>query len=245
MKIQQLRSNLTDDTVELFLNVVGQVFLVAGLLGLNVLLLLVLHSLWLSRGPRDNLGGRGHHCGDLGLLLLLRAGLTIVEGDLLPSLDVPPGKHCQLGHVGVEVVDEDAVDVKVGVTAVVDEMRQISIESCVHGVDVLLAEIEVQIKEICSALGIVFLPSFHGHVAGGDLPDVLHHKGASLDVLHGIDSLATAVVSPEDDQLVFPPFLDDTVGAVLITGTPLVTLVQRGVNLGRTKCQHQILIIMP
>ena len=157
---------------------------------------------------------------------------------MFPSLDVSLGEHCQLRHVGVEVVDEDTVDVKVWVTAVVDEMRQISIESGVHGVDVLFTRIEIQIEEIGSTLGVVFLASFLSHVTSDDLANILHDKGSSLDVLHGLDPPATAVVGPEDGQLVFSALLHHSVSAVLVTGTPLVTLVQRGPNLSQTNVNN-------
>lgn len=113
----------------------------------------------------------------------------------------------------------------------VDEVREVSIEGGINCVDVLLAQIEVQIKQVGSTLGVVLSSPLLSHVAGDDLPDILHHEGARLDVLHGLDSPPTAVVRPEDGQLMFPAFLDQPVGAVEVTGAPLVTLVQRRTNL--------------
>ena len=81
-------------------------------------------------------------------------GLTVVEGDLFPTLDITLGEHGELGHVGVEIIDEDTEDVEVRITAVVNKVREISKVGGIHSVDVLLAEIEVQIKEVGSPLGV-------------------------------------------------------------------------------------------
>ena len=163
-----------------------------------------------------------HHC-----LLLLPHSPTVVEGNLFSPFNVPLCKHGKLRHVDVEVVDVHAECVEVWITAVVNEVGEISKESGVDRVDVLLHGIEVQVKEIGPAFCVVLLSPLLSLVAGDDFPDVVHHEGASLDVLHGLHSPAAAVVGPEDGQLVLPSLLHQPVGAALVTGTFLVALEQR------------------
>ena len=172
-----------------------------------------------------------HHC----LLLLplltrlaVRGGrLTVVEGNLFSPFNVSLCKHGKLRHVDVEVVDVHAEYVEVWITAVVNEAGEVSKESGVDRVDGLLHGIEVQVKEIGPALCVILPSPLLSLVAGDDFPDVVHHEGASLDVLHGLHSPAAAVVGPEDGQLVLPSLLHQSVGAALVTGTFLVALEQR------------------
>ena len=49
--------------------------------------------------PRDRFGQSGHHWGHLGLGLLLRVGLTVVERELFPTLDVFSDEHSHFSRL--------------------------------------------------------------------------------------------------------------------------------------------------
>lgn len=51
------------------------------------------------------------------LAVRVPCGLTIVEGDLFASLDLPLGKQAEAGHVGVQAVHVHVEYVQVGITA--------------------------------------------------------------------------------------------------------------------------------
>ena len=51
------------------------------------------------------------------LAICVSRGLAIVEGDLLPSLDLPLSEQAKARHVGVQAVHIHVEDVKVGVAA--------------------------------------------------------------------------------------------------------------------------------
>ena len=51
------------------------------------------------------------------LAVCVPCGLTIVEGDLFASLDLPLGEEAKAGHVGVQTVHVHVEYVQVGITA--------------------------------------------------------------------------------------------------------------------------------
>ena len=51
------------------------------------------------------------------LAVRVSCGLSIVEGDLLPPLDLPLGEQAETRHVGVQAVHVHVEDVQVGITA--------------------------------------------------------------------------------------------------------------------------------
>ena len=103
------------------------------------------------------------------LAVCVSRGLAIVEGDLLPSLDLPLSEQAQARHVGVQAVHIHVEDVKVGVAAgrftmlrekivlkrlgpipVVDEAADVAIEGSITCVRVLILTVEVEVEEIGS-----------------------------------------------------------------------------------------------
>ena len=103
------------------------------------------------------------------LAVCVSRGLAIVEGDLLPSLDLSLGEQAQAGHVGVQAVHIHVEDVKVGVAAgrftmlrekivlkrlgpipVVDEAADVAIEGSITCVRVLILTVEVKVEKIGS-----------------------------------------------------------------------------------------------
>ena len=158
--------------------------------------------------------------------------LAIVKGELFPLLDLPLGKHGQLGHVGVQVVDEHAVDAQIGVAAMVDKVRKIAVEGSINCVNrFIFPGIKVEVEQVRPSLGIVLLAPLLRLLVGDHLPHVLHHEGPGGDPLHGLDSPPTPVVCPKDRQFVFPTFLDNSVDAIRGTGASLVTFIDRTPNL--------------
>ena len=55
---------------------------------------------------------------DCVLAVRVPRGLAIVEGDLLPLLDLPLGEQAEARHVGVQAVHVHVEDVQVRITAV-------------------------------------------------------------------------------------------------------------------------------
>ena len=47
----------------------------------------------------------------------------------------------------------------------IDEVTGVAVESSVHGVGVLVAHVEVQVKEVGSSLGVILLTSLLGFFA--------------------------------------------------------------------------------
>ena len=103
------------------------------------------------------------------LAVCVSRGLAIVEGDLLPSLDLPLGEQAKAGHVGIQAVHIHVEDVQVGVAAgrftilsekklwndlcpipVVDEAADVAIEGSITCVRVLILTVEVKVEEIGS-----------------------------------------------------------------------------------------------
>ena len=103
------------------------------------------------------------------LAVCVSRGLAIVEGDLLPSLDLPLSEQAQARHVGVQAVHVHIEDVKVGVAAgrftmlsekivlkrlgpipVVDEAADVAIEGSITCVRVLILTVEVKVEKIGS-----------------------------------------------------------------------------------------------
>ena len=103
------------------------------------------------------------------LAVCVSRGLAIVEGDLLPSLDLPLGEQAKAGHVGIQAVHIHVEDVQVGVAAgrftilsekklwndlcpipVVDEAADVAIEGSITCVRVLILTVEVEVEEIGS-----------------------------------------------------------------------------------------------
>ena len=80
--------------------------------------------------------------------------LFVVECNLLAPGDVPGRVEAEPGQVGVQAVDPDVEDVEVRLAGVVDEVGHVAEQSRVHGVGVVVPEVEVEVEEIRLAFGV-------------------------------------------------------------------------------------------
>lgn len=76
----------------------------------------------------------------------------------------------------IESKDDKEEDVEVGVTAVVDEVGKVTIEGSIHSIWVIIiATVEVKIKQISSSLSIIFLPSLLRLITSDHLSNILNN----------------------------------------------------------------------
>ena len=76
----------------------------------------------------------------------------------------------------------------------IDEMRNVSEESSIDGVQIV--SIEIQIEQISPSFLVILLTSDLCLFVGDDLAHILCHECSLFDVLQGFDSPAAAVGCP-------------------------------------------------
>jgi len=160
-----------------------------------------------------------------GVVVNTLSRLTVVKSQLLTFLNVPSSKETQLRKVWVQTIDVHIEDAEIWIAAVVYEVAQVPKECRVYRVYVLVAEVEVQVKEIGPAVCVILLAAALSLLGGDHLPHVLDNEAALLNLLQRLHAPAAAVVSPVNCKFNRSSFLHHSVSAGRWAFTSLVALV--------------------
>ena len=142
-----------------------------------------------------------------------RAAHLVVESQFFVLDDVAAGEKAQIGKLYVDVVDEDVVDLEVGIAAVVDEMRDVAVMRGVDGVAKVAVGV-VEVEEVRHADLVVLLASGLGFLVVDKLSQVRGDVLTRFNVLQGSDSPSPAVIRLEDAQFDLAAALDHTIPTV-------------------------------